>query len=82
MYAVGCPYEGIQDQEEQAHAGHCPRASARSPFGEGGSVSQLVHAAPNRSITWGQGFQQWASGVEVELAVIRRTQARACLGGE
>lgn len=39
------------------------------PSGEGGNGSQLVCAAPNRSITWGQGFRQRTSGVEVDLAV-------------
>lgn len=53
---------------EQAHAGNYSPCVG-GPSGGGGNGSQLVCAAPNRSITWGQGFRQRTPGVEVDLAV-------------
>lgn len=53
---------------EQAHAGNHPPCVGGPP-GEDGIGSQLVCAAPNRSITWGQGLRQRTPDVDVDLAV-------------
>lgn len=67
---------------EQARAGH--RAlCVGGPLGEVGVQSQLVCAAPNRTITWGQDFRQRTPDVDVDLAVSgARKRVRVWAGSE